>query len=90
MFSAKAKAVDVAKRADNLALIFRKVSLTTVLDQEKLVTSCNLPQGVDVARIAKQMHGDNRPRPWRDLCLDVLRIKGESVVNVGEYGDAVV
>ena len=76
-----------AVRADACAAVLRAERLAGVLDQRQPVPLAELPQGVELARVAVDVDGDDGLRPLRDRGLDRGGIEvHRALVDVGEDG----
>jgi hypothetical protein len=75
------EAADIAQRADLLLAVAREHGLGRVLDDLEAVPARDLQDRVHVRGQAEQVHGDDGPRPARDLLLELLGLErvGESV-----------
>jgi hypothetical protein len=83
----KAEAAHRTQGAGALAEVLGADGLGGVLDQRQIVTLRDMPQGIHVHALAKQMHRHDGPRPWRDLVLYLQRIEVVSNrIDVGEDG----
>ena len=80
------EATDLAHAADRFAAVERAPCLRAILDEDQLVLVGNLLQLRQLARVAGQVHGDDRFGFRRDLALDIRRVEAAGLrFKVGEY-----
>ena len=69
------------------ALVLRPERLARILDEHEVVPLAELPQLVELARIAEDVDRDDRPRAVRDRSLDRGRVEIQrALVDVREHG----
>ena len=69
----EAETADVSERADGFPGVTRAVSLGAVFDHGNVFLARQLDDRFHVARVASQMHGDDRARRGRNFRADCLR-----------------
>ena len=87
----QAKAPNISKRPDQLALVFREMGLGTILNHDQIMLSSDLENRVHICRIPEQMDSHNRSRFLCDVCLNAVRIEIVSIrQDIGKDRDTIL
>ncbi len=71
----KAETADAAQRADAPLVAICAVRLRGIFDQQQIVAFGDLRQRIEIAGLAVEMNGKDRPRPGSDRPFDLFRVE---------------